>query len=166
MGRGKRSSTGLGRPAISVISRARGRAFGYRTSAPRPFGTLSQGGPADTPRLGCSRLSSSREFLRLRAVDAVHPSPASPRHFFPMFKIDELARERGDRFDSRFTRPRQRFVENSRKIPRKSVPYKFPTRYPAAKLLHYLRLTFIRVSRDCLSLETIELKCSLKVLNQ
>lgn len=118
-GRGKRSSTGLGRPAISVISRA--RTFGYRTSTETlrdPFAGRSGRYPA----FRFARLTSSRAFLRLRTVDAVHPPPAFPRHFFPMFKIDELARERRDRFDTRSTRPRQRFVENSRKIPRKSVP--------------------------------------------
>jgi len=41
--------------------------------------------------------------------------------------------------------------------------HKFPSQYPAVKL-HYLRLTFIRISEAYLNLKAIKLKCSLKVL--
>lgn len=83
---------------------------------------LSQGGPADTPRLGYhSSPRLARYYAPMTWILSL-PSPAYPRHFFPMFKIDELARERKDRFDTRSLRPRRRSVENSPRIPRKSVP--------------------------------------------
>jgi len=66
-------------------------------------------------------------FYASNTIDTILSPPTFPRHFFPMFKIDELARERRDRFDTRSTRPRQRFVENSQKIPRKSTPSIFKT---------------------------------------
>lgn len=63
----------------------------------------------------CLALLISHAFLRPHVVDTVPSLP--PRHFLPTFKIDELARERRDRFDTQTTRPRQRFVENSPTTP-------------------------------------------------
>lgn len=120
-GRGKRSSTGLGRPAISVISRA--RTFDYRTSVETlrdPFAGRSGRYPAFR-LLGCSlhpaRFYASTPYRCPSSL--LPPSPDTSSQCLKSMSLHENAR---DRFDTRSTRPRQRFVENSPRIPRKSAP--------------------------------------------
>lgn len=158
-GRGKRSSTGLGRPAISVISRA--RTFDYRTSVE----TLRDPFAGRSGRYPAFRLLGSLQPARFYAStpyrcpsSLLPPSPDTSSQCLKSMSLHENAE-----IVSILGLPAH--VKGSSKIRRGfhvRAHHKFSSRYPAVKLLHYLRLTFIRVSGTCFKSRSGQIKMFVK----
>lgn len=79
-----------------------------------------------------------------------------------MFKIDELARERRDRFDTRSARPRQKLVENSRRIPRKNMPINFQGEISSGKITPLFAINFYPSFKGLFNFQNSQIKMFFK----